>query len=146
MEHPGKRILAVDYGSRRIGLAVSDPLGITAQPLRAIERKGDRADLEAIGRVLREVDAGEVLLGLPISLDGTEGPAARKAREFGEKIRATLTVPVTPWDERMTTVQAERTLIEAGVRRARRREVRDSLSAVFLLQNALDYRNRKTGG
>lgn len=136
----------MDYGSRRIGLAVSDPLGITAQPLRAIERKGDRRDLEAIASVLREVGAEEVLLGLPISLDGTEGPAARKAREFGEKIRAALSVPVTPWDERMTTVQAERTLIEAGVRRERRREVRDSLAAVFLLQNALDYRNRKAGG
>ena len=137
------RILGLDFGSHRIGAAVSDPLGITAQPLSAIRRQGDRRDLEAIGTIVREYSVGTVLMGLPLHMGGEEGTQAKRARLFAEKIRERLEVPVEMWDERMTTVQAERHLIASGVRREKRKEIRDSLSAVFLLQSALDYRNRK---
>ena len=139
----GGRILGLDFGSHRIGAAVSDPLGITAQPLSAIRRQGDRRDLEAIGTIVREYSVGTVLMGLPLHMGGEEGIQAKKARFFAEKIREHLGVPVETWDERLTTVQAERHLIASGVRREKRKEIRDSLSAVFLLQSALDYRNRK---
>ena len=139
----GDRILGLDFGSHRIGAAVSDPLGITAQPLSAIRRQGDRRDLEAIGTIVREYSVGTVLIGLPLHMGGEEGTQAKRARLFADKIRERLGVPVETWDERMTTVQAERHLIASGVRREKRKEIRDSLSAVFLLQSALDYRNRK---
>lgn len=139
----GGRILGLDFGSHRIGAAVSDPLGITAQPLSAIKRRGDVRDIEAIGTIVGKYSVSTVLIGLPLNMGGEEGPQAKQARIFGEKIRERLGVPVETWDERLTTVQAERHLIASGVRREKRKEIRDSLSAVFLLQSALDYRNRK---
>ena len=137
------RILGLDFGSHRIGAAVSDPLGITAQPLAALRRQGDRKDLEAIAAIVREYSVDAILIGLPLHMDGEEGTQAKRARLFAEKVRERLEVPVEMWDERMTTVQAERHLIASGVRREKRKEIRDSLSAVFLLQSVLDYRNRK---
>jgi putative Holliday junction resolvase len=139
---PG-RILGLDYGSHRIGTAVSDPLGITAQPLVAIRRQGESLDIDAVGDLVREYSVRTVLIGLPLHLSGEEGTQAKQARRFGEKIAERLGIPVETWDERMTTAQAERHLIASGVRRKRRKEIRDSLSAVILLQSALDYRNRK---
>lgn len=136
------RLLGLDYGSHRIGTALSDPLGITAQPLPAIRRRGDNRDIEAIAVLVREFSVDGVVLGLPLLLDGTEGEQAKRARAFGEKIVDRLGIPVETWDERMTTVQAERHLIASGVRREKRKEVRDSLSAVILLQCLLDFRNR----
>lgn len=124
-------------------MAVSDPLGITAQPLPALARKGDRHDVEAIAGTVQELGVDGVVVGLPLTLDGREGIQAHKALRFADLLRARLGVPVVPWDERMTTVQAERHLIESGVRREKRREIRDSVAAVFLLQSALDFRNRK---
>ena len=137
------RLLALDYGSRRIGMAVSDPLGITAQQLPPILREGDRKDIEAIASVAEEYGVEAVVIGLPLLPDGAEGTQAAKARRFGEKVSHRLGLPLLPWDERFTTVQAERHLITAGVRRGKRKEVRDSLSAAFLLQSALDARKRK---
>ncbi len=137
------RILGLDYGSHRIGAAVSDDLGITAQPLAAIRRKGDDRDIEAIGRMVREHSVGAVVIGLPLKLSGEEGTQAEKARLFAEKVVKRLGIPVEMWDERMTTVQAERHLIASGVRRGKRKETRDSLAAVFLLQSVLDHRSRK---
>jgi putative Holliday junction resolvase len=137
------RILGLDYGSHRIGTAVSDPLGITAQPLVAIPRQGESRDIEAIGALVREYSVRTVLIGLPLHLSGGEGTQAKQARQFGKRIAERLGIPVETWDERMTTAQAERHLIESGVRRKKRKEIRDSLSAVILLQSALDYRNRK---
>jgi putative Holliday junction resolvase len=137
------RILGIDYGNRRIGMAVSDPLGLTAQPLPPIPRESDRKDIAEIGRRAAELGATSVVLGLPLLLNGDEGPAASRARVFGARIEEELSMPVTLWDERMTTVQSERHLIHSGVRRERRKELRDSLSAMFLLQCVLDLRNRK---
>jgi len=142
-EWPAGRMLGLDYGSRRIGVAISDPLGLTAQPLPAISRQGDRKDAAEIGRRAAELGATSVILGLPLLMNGDEGPAAVRAREFGARIETETSLPVTMWDERMTTVQSERHLIASGVRRERRKELRDSLSAMFLLQSALDLRNRK---
>jgi putative Holliday junction resolvase len=140
---PRGRILALDYGSRRMGVAISDPLGLTAQPLPPIPREGDRKDIAAIGRLAAEREVTRVVVGLPLLLNGDEGPQAVRARAFGEKLAAELSLPVKMWDERLTTAQSERHLIDSGVRRERRKEVRDSLSAMFLLQSFLDLRNRK---
>ncbi len=136
------RVLGLDYGSRRIGVAVSDPLGI-AQPLPPIRREGDRKDIAAIGGLAAELGVTSVVLGLPLLLNGDEGPAAVRAKTFGERLRTETSLPVTMWDERLTTAQSERHLIASGVRRKDRKEIRDSLSAMFLLQSALDSRRRK---
>lgn len=143
MEQIRGRVLALDFGSRRIGVAVSDPLGITAQQLPAIRREGDRKDIDAIAGVAAEYRVETVVIGLPILPGGTEGTQAAKVRQFALKVNERLGLPVVPWDERFTTAQAERHLIDSGVRRERRREVRDSLAAALLLQSALDARNRK---
>ena len=140
---PGGRILGLDYGSRRIGVAVSDPLGITAQPLPALHREGDRKDIAGIGRLAAGLGVESVVVGLPLLLNGDEGPQAARARAFGDRLSAELSLPVTMWDERLTTAQSERHLIDSGVRRERRKEIRDSLSAMFLLQSFLDLRRRK---
>ena len=143
MEEIRGRVLALDFGRRRIGVAVSDPLGITAQQLSAIRREGDRRDIEAIAAVAGEYGVDTVVIGLPLLPAGTEGNQAAKVLQFSQKVRDRLALPVVPWDERFTTAQAERHLIESGVRREKRREVRDSLAAALLLQSALDARNRK---
>ena len=140
---PEGRVLGLDYGSRRIGVAVSDPLGFTAQPLPPVIRSGDKKDIEEIGRMAVGLSAASVVLGLPLLMNGEEGAAAARAREFGARIESILNLPVVMWDERLTTVQAERHLVESNLRRERRKELRDSLSAMFLLQSMLDLRNRK---
>src|SRR5512134_2564455 len=101
-----ERVLGLDYGSRRIGAAVSDPLGLTVQPLPPIPREGDRKDIGAIARLAAEMGVTSVVLGLPLLLNGDEGPAAARARAFGERIRAETSLPVTMWDERLTTAQS----------------------------------------
>jgi putative Holliday junction resolvase len=140
---PGGRVLGLDYGSRRIGVAVSDPLGITAQPMPALHREGDRKDIATVARLVAGLGVDSVVLGLPLLLNGDEGPQAARARAFGDMLSAELSLPVTMWDERLTTAQSERHLIDSGVRRERRKEIRDSLSAMFLLQSFLDLRRRK---
>jgi len=139
----GERILGLDYGSRRIGMAVSDPLGLTAQPLPPIPREGDRKDIVVLARLAAEMGVTSLVLGLPLLLNGDEGPAAVRARAFGERLQAETSLQVTMWDERLTSVQSERHLIASGVRREERKGIRDSLSAMFLLQAALDSRRRK---
>jgi putative Holliday junction resolvase len=139
----GERVLGLDYGSRRIGVAVSDPLGLTVQPLPPIPREGDRKDIVVLARLASEMGVTSVVLGLPLLLNGDEGPAAIRARAFGERLQAETSLPVTMWDERLTSVQSERHLIASGVRRADRRGIRDSLSAMLLLQAALDSRRRR---
>ncbi len=143
MEQIRGRVLALDFGSHRIGVAVSDPLGITAQQLPAIRREGDRKDIDAIAGVAGEYRVESVVIGLPLLPGGAEGTQAAKVRRFAQKVNERLGLPVVPWDERFTTVQAERHLIDSGVRREKRREVRDSLAAALLRQAALDARSRK---
>jgi putative Holliday junction resolvase len=125
----------------RVGLALSDPLGLTAQPYETLERRGDRQDLDRIADHVRRNDVRHVVVGLPLLMSGEEGSRAQGARGFATKLAARLgNVPVDLWDERLTTVQAERALLAGDVRRRRRREVVDRVAAVLILQNWLDSR------
>ena len=135
------RILALDIGDVRIGVAVSDELGITAQPLETIAAKDRAAALSKISGLVAELAAQEVLVGLPRSLDGSLGPAAQKVMEWVEELGAMLDVPVKTWDERFTTSAVERTLIAADVSRKKRKKVVDKLAAAYLLQGYLDHRS-----
>jgi putative holliday junction resolvase len=138
------RAVALDLGTRRIGVAVSDSGGIMATPYSTIERSGDRAaDLAKVAAIVAEVGAGVVVVGLPLSMDGSEGTAARAALDEAEALRQVLDVPVECQDERLTSVTANRSLTEAGVTGRRRRKARaagavDQAAAAVLLQAWLD--------
>ncbi len=137
-EAPG-RVLGIDLGEVRIGLALSDALRLTAQPLSVESRRGPRRDLQMIAALVREHDVRNVVVGLPRLMSGAEGTAALAARAFADALREHLRdVPVDLVDERLTTVQAERTLVSAGVRRKRRKQVVDKLAASLILQSFLD--------
>ena len=136
------RILALDVGSKRIGLAVSDPLGITAQGLEVLIRKNPQADLERLVEVARQWGVQQIVVGLPRHMDGRLGSAAPQILELVEVLQKTLGVEVVTWEERLTTVEAERVLIQADVSRRRRRQVVDQLAAVLILQNYLDHRQQ----
>ena len=137
-ETPG-RCLALGLGELRIGLALSDPLGITAQPLEPFERVGPRKDLEGLATIVGRHGVRRVIVGLPLLLSGEDGDAARQAREFAERLRARLpAVDVDLWDERLSTVQAERAMIEGEARRSARKRSIDTVAAVLILQNYLD--------
>jgi putative Holliday junction resolvase len=134
------RALGLDLGARRIGVAVSDRSGTIASPLTVIARAGSRHDdHRRIARVVEEEAAEVVVVGLPLSLDGTLGPAATAAQAEGEELRAVLAVPVELFDERLTTVSAERALVEARMRREARRRVVDKVAAAVMLQAWLDH-------
>ncbi|MBK9178382.1 MAG: Holliday junction resolvase RuvX [Acidimicrobiales bacterium] len=136
-----RRVVGVDLGSRRIGLAVSDPSGTIASPHAVLARCGDRArDHQAIATLVGEVGAERVVVGLPLSLDGGLGPAARAARQEADELAAVVDVPVETFDERLTTVTAERALAEQGLRAEQRRLVVDKVAAAVLLQAWLDAR------
>ncbi len=141
------RVVALDLGTRRIGVAVSDAGGIMATPYTVIERSGDvAADRARVADVVEEVGAGLVVVGLPLSMDGRKGPAARAALEEAEALRGVLDVPVECHDERLTTVSAERSLRSAGKGGVARRRVIDQVAAAVLLQSWLDGAGRSRGG
>jgi putative Holliday junction resolvase len=133
------RILALDVGEKRIGLAVSDPLGITAQGLGVLTRKNRQTDLDRLLEVAREWQVQKIVVGLPRHMDGRLGSAAPQILELVEILQKALEVEVVTWEERLTTVEAERVLLQADVSRKRRRQVVDQLAAVLILQNYLDY-------
>ncbi len=137
------RILALDVGEKRIGLAVSDPLGITAQGLEVLIRKNREADLARLLEVAREWRVQRVVVGLPRHMDGRLGAAAPKILELVKTLQEALGVDVVTWEERLTTVEAERVLLQADVSRKRRRQVVDQLAAVLILQNYLDHRQQQ---
>ncbi|MBN1669836.1 MAG: Holliday junction resolvase RuvX [Kiritimatiellae bacterium] len=137
------RILGVDYGERRLGFALSDPGGTIATPLRVVASGGGEQGLEAVRRICGETGAERVVVGLPLSLDGTHGPASETTLAFVRALREVLDVPVETWDERLTTRAAERVLIEAGTSRAKRKRVIDKLAAQIMLQSYLDSRCSK---
>ncbi|HEX9260333.1 MAG TPA: Holliday junction resolvase RuvX [Acidimicrobiales bacterium] len=135
------RALGLDLGSRRIGVAVSDRSGTIASPLTVIQRSGDVArDHRAIAALVAEEEAERVVVGLPLSLDGSIGPAARAALAEAEALASVVDVPVETYDERLTTVTAERTLMEARMRAEARRRVVDKVAAAVMLQAWLDGR------
>jgi putative Holliday junction resolvase len=133
------RVLALDFGKRRIGLAVSDELGITAQGLPTLQRTNKAQDLEALGRVIRERGVTLVVMGQPLHMSGTEGRQANYAAQFARTLEAHTQVEVRMWDERLTTVEANRVLQQSGVSRQKQRAAVDRLSAVLILQSYLDY-------
>ena len=132
------RIMALDVGARRIGIAISDGLGITAQGLRTLERRNRPTDLETLRTLAAEHGVGRWLLGLPRHLSGDEGRQAVKVRAWGEALAAHTRLPVTYWDERLTTVEAGRVLTAAGSSLGQRKRAIDRLSAVILLQSFLE--------
>jgi len=131
------RIAALDVGEVRVGVAVSDELGITAQGVGVVRRVGGRRDLEAIAEVLRPYAPDRLVVGLPLSMSGAEGPQAARVRAFANDVATHLGLPLEFWDERLTTVAAERTLLEADMSRRRRREVIDKVAATLILQGYL---------
>ena len=141
MTPPVERCLGLDLGEKRIGVAVSDQLWCIASPLSSLARVGPKKDLVRIRSIIEEFSVGRVVVGLPVSMDGSFGEAATRTLEFVERLRAALSVPVETWDERLTTRAAERALLEADVRRDRRRELVDGIAASLILQGYLDYRN-----
>ena len=135
------RILGLDYGSKTVGVAVSDPLGLTAQSVETIWRKQEnklRQTLARIEELAAEYQAEKIVLGLPKNMNNTIGERAEKTLEFREMLERRTGLPVVMWDERLTTVEAERTLMEASVRRENRKQYLDQLAAVFIMQGYLD--------
>ena len=136
------RVLGLDHGERRIGAALSDALGITASPLTVIEHTSDEAYADAVAALVRDRDVEAVVVGVPISLDGSIGPQAKRAAYFARLLSGRLDMPVDMIDERLSTREAERRLDEGGRRRSRRREGVDAAAAAVLLQAYLDSRPR----
>ena len=132
------RILALDLGKKRIGLAISDALGITAQGLPTLERTNIRQDLAALERIITEREVTLLLLGNPLHMSGDEGRQAAYVREFGDRLTSHAGVPIKYWDERWTTVEAHRVLRSSGIGIEKRARAIDKLSAVILLESFLD--------
>ncbi|MBR1853199.1 MAG: Holliday junction resolvase RuvX [Lachnospiraceae bacterium] len=142
------RIMGLDFGSKTVGVAISDPLLITAQGVEIIRRKDEnklRQTLARIEELIVEYEVDELVLGLPKHMNGTEGVRVELTMEFKDKLERRTGLPVVMWDERLTTVAADRTMIEAGIRREHRKEYVDMLAATFILQGYLDKRNNEIG-
>src|SRR5688572_31311727 len=139
----GPRILALDYGTKRIGVALSDELGWTAQPLETFERRSLDRDVSHIASLVDTHEVGEVVLGFPLQLDGREGPAIQAMRDFAAQLEQKLPVPLVMWDERLTTKAAEDLLIAADVSRKKRKGAIDRVAAAILLQSYLASRESR---
>ena len=141
------RVMGFDVGDRRIGVAISDPLGYTAQPLLTIHRTNRRTDLKSVGRLLRRHGVEEAVVGNPLYMSGDVSPQALKAQAFAQELREEFGLTVHLWDERLTTTQAHRHLDEAGHGgRQERKEIIDQVAAVLILQAFLDARSQGGGG
>ena len=135
------RIMGLDFGSKTVGVAVSDPLGITAQGIEIVRRTSEnklRKTLARIEELVTEYEVTEIVLGFPKNMNNTIGERAEKSLAFKEMLERRTGLPVVMWDERLTTVEAERTLIENNVRRENRKQYIDKIAAVFILQGYLD--------
>ena len=140
-----RRVAAFDVGDRRIGVAVSDPLGYTAQPLFTLHRTNHRADMKSIARVLRKHAVAEALVGNPLHMSGDQRPQAAKAQQFAEELRSQFGLTVHLWDERLTTTEAHRHLDAGGHAAGRERsQIIDQVAAVLILQSFLDARANRT--
>lgn len=135
------RVMGLDYGSKTVGVAISDLLGITAQGIETIERKEEnklRKTLARIEELVKEYEVDKIVLGFPKNMNNTIGERAEKSLEFQAMLERRIGIPVIMWDERLTTVEAERTLMESNVRRENRKKYVDKIAAVFILQGYLD--------
>jgi putative Holliday junction resolvase len=142
MHSPGTpghaRILALDVGSRRIGVAITDPLGITAQGLDTIQRKNKRTDLKALGGLLTKYEVKEIVIGLPLRLSGAEGTQSEKMRLFADDLHAHFGITVHLWDERWTSTEANRLLRETDLSIKKRGEAVDRMAAILILQSWME--------
>ena len=140
------RIMGLDFGSKTVGVAISDPLMLTAQGIEIIRRKEEnklRQTLARLEELIEEYEVTEIVLGLPKNMNNTLGERAKLSEEFKEKLERRTGLPVSMWDERLTTVAADKAMMEAGVRREHRKEYVDKIAAVFILQGYLDLRKNK---
>jgi putative Holliday junction resolvase len=137
------RILAVDFGLRRMGLAVSDLLGITAQGIPTLSVGNKAEGVRSVVEACIQWEASEIVVGLPLNMDGTKGEMAQEARRFADRIEAASGLPVTCWDERLTTVSAQRVLQESGMRQDRKKGAADRIAATLLLENYMQSREQQ---
>lgn len=136
------RVLGLDVGDRRIGVAVSDATGVLASPVSTLARVGPKKDPQAVAALVREHGAAAIVVGLPRNMDGTIGRQAEKVQAFADALKPVVRVPIHYWDERLTTVEAEQILIERDVSRQRRKGLVDQVAAVLILQGFLDAQPR----
>jgi len=136
------RVMGLDYGDRRIGVAVSDEMGWTAQGLEVVERRSPDYDIERLVGIVKAYGITEIVLGLPKNMNGTIGPRGDICIAFAETLREKLQLPVHLWDERLTTVSAQRTLLEADVSRKKRKQVIDKMAAALILQGYMDSKSK----
>jgi putative holliday junction resolvase len=136
------RILGLDVGSRRIGVAVSDPLGITAQGLETLQRRNKRLDFEALERIIRENEVREIVVGLPLRMSGAEGTQSEKMQDFAEELRKRFRLTVHLWDERLTSAEANRVLRETELSIGKRAKAVDRMAAVLILQGWMESRRQ----
>ena len=135
---PGKRLLGFDLGEKTIGLALSDTMLTVATPLETLKRGKFSVDAVVIESLIHKHGVGGLVVGLPLNMDGTDGPSAQSARAFGRNFAARSQLPIVFWDERLSTAAVTRTLLEADSSRKRRSEVVDKMAAAYILQGALD--------
>ncbi len=137
----------MDVGEKTIGIAVTDPLHIMAQPVTTIRRTSLEKDFASIAEKIKEYDIGEIVIGLPLNMDGSSGEKVKVVLLFKDRLSAAISVPVVTWDERLSTVAMQKTMIEADVSRQKRRQAIDKLAAVFILQGYMDFKKigRKNG-
>ncbi|MCC3860497.1 Holliday junction resolvase RuvX [Pseudemcibacter aquimaris] len=138
----GERLLGLDLGSKTIGLALSDVLLTVATPMETIKRKKFTLDAERLLTIIKEQNVGGLVLGLPMNMDGSEGPRCQSTRQFAKNMMGKTDIPICYWDERMSTMAVTRTLIEADASRKRQGELVDKLAASYILQGALDALGR----
>ena len=141
------RIMGLDFGSKTVGVAISDSLLVTAQGVEIIRRKEEnklRQTLARIEELIVENEVQEIVLGLPKNMNATEGDRVTLTREFKDKLERRTGLPVMMWDERLTTVAADKTMMEAGIRREHRKDYVDMIAATLILQGYLDYRSRQS--
>ena len=141
-ELPVGRVLGLDVGSRRIGVAVSDPLGITAQGLETLQRTTKRRDFEHLQRVIQEYDVREIVVGLPLRMSGAEGIQSDKMQVFAEELRKRFRLPVHLWDERLTSAEANRLLRETDLSIEKRGKAIDRMAAILILQGWMERRGK----
>jgi putative Holliday junction resolvase len=141
-ERPAGRVLGLDVGSRRIGVAVSDPLGITAQGLETLQRRNKRQDMAALERVIVDYAVREIVVGLPLRMSGAGGMQSEKMQEFAEQLRKRFRMPVHLWDERLTSAEANRLLRETELSIEKRAKAVDRMAAVLILQGWMEGRAR----
>lgn len=137
------KIMGLDYGDRRIGVAISDIFGWTAQGVEVIERRREGDEYDRIAELAGQHEVEEIVVGLPKNMNGSVGPRGEICKAFAEELQNRIKVPVHLWDERLTTVSAQRTLIDADVSRKKRKGIVDKMAAVLILQNYLDSKSKK---